>query len=55
MAPYSLATRQNDSGLNLLGTTTVPPLASVARVEATRPWTWKSGITHNETSAGVSA
>ena len=34
------------SGLNFAGTTTVPPLESVASVEATRPWTWNSGITH---------
>ena len=47
--------RQNDSGLNLSGTTTVPPVASVASVEATRPCTWKSGITHSDTSSGVSA
>ena len=47
--------RQNDSGLNLPGTTTVPPVASVASVEATRPCTWNSGITHSDTSSGVSA
>ena len=28
-----------------LGTTTVPPAASVDSVEATSPWTWNSGIT----------
>ena len=31
--------RQNVSGLNLPGTTTVPPEASVERVEATKPCT----------------
>ena len=55
VAPCSCATRQNDSGLNLPGTTTVPPVASVASVEATRPCTWNSGITHSDTSSGVSA
>ena len=55
VAPYSLAMRQNDSGLNLPGTTTVPPVARVASVEATSPWTWKSGITHSDTSSAVSA
>src|SRR6266851_5912644 len=55
VTPCSRAMRQNDRGLNLPGTTTVPPVESVARVEATRPCTWKSGITHIDTSAGPSA
>ena len=52
---WSRATRQNDNGLNLPGTTTVPPVASVASVDATSPCTWNNGITHNETSSFVSA
>jgi len=55
VTPWSRATRQNDSGLNFAGTTTVPPVASVASVEATRPCTWNNGITHNATSSAVSA
>src|SRR5438132_9240873 len=47
--------RQNASGLNLAGTTTVPPERKVASVEATKPWTWKSGMRHKETSWGDSA
>ena len=53
--PWSRAMRQNDSGLNFAGTTTVPPVASVASVDATRPWTWNSGITHSDTSSATSA
>ena len=37
---WSRAIRQNDNGLNLPGTTTVPPVARVASVEATRPCAW---------------
>src|SRR3954447_1172374 len=37
VTPWSLAVRQNDSGLNFEGTTTVPPDAKVASVDATRP------------------
>jgi hypothetical protein len=55
VAPWSRAICQNESGLNFVGTTTVPPVDSVASVEATRPCTWKSGITHNDTSFEVSA
>ena len=39
VAPCSCAVRQNYNGLNFPGTTTVPPLASVARVDATSPCT----------------
>ena len=53
VAPVSRTVRQNDSGLNLLGTTTVPPESSVESVDATSPCTWNSGITHSETSFGV--
>ena len=35
------------------GTTTVPPEANVARVEATKPWTWNNGIMQRDTSSGV--
>ena len=45
--------RQNDSGLNFAGTTTVPPVANVARVEATKPCTWKSRHHHSDTSSGT--
>ena len=55
VTPWSRATRQNASGLNFAGTTTVPPLESVASVEATKPCTWNSGITHIATSLAVSA
>ena len=34
--------------------TTVPPAASVASVEKTKPCTWKRGITQSETSLGPS-
>ena len=37
---------------NFAGTTTVPPVESVASVDATSPCTWKSGITRSETSLG---
>ena len=46
---------QKPIGLNLSGTTTAPPDASVARADATSPWTWNSGITHMETSPGPSS
>ena len=46
----SRTVRQKESGLNLPGTTMVPPERSVEIVEATRPCTWKSGIAHRETS-----
>ena len=36
----------------LCGTTTVPPVESVASVDATSPCTWNSGITHSDTSSG---
>jgi len=52
VAFVSRTVRQNESGLNLLGTATVPPESSVERVDATSPWTWNSGITHNATSSG---
>ena len=55
MTPCSFAMRQNDSGLNFAGTTTVPPVESVASVEATSPCTWNSGITQSDTSLGDSA
>ena len=51
----SRAVRQKASGLNRAGTTTVPPEARVARTEATRPCTWKSGITQSATSASPRA
>ena len=50
MAPCSFAVCQNESGLNFVGTTTVPPVDSVASVDATSPCTWKSGITQSDTS-----
>jgi hypothetical protein len=50
-----LAVCQNDSGLNFVGTTTVPPVDSVASVDAPSPCTWKSGITQSDTSLGDSA
>ena len=37
VAPESRTVRQNESGLNLLGTATVPPDCSVESVEATSP------------------
>src|SRR6185437_15079751 len=40
VAPESATVRQNDSGLNLLGTATVPPERSVESVDATSPCTW---------------
>ena len=40
-------------GWNPGGTTTVPPDAKVAIVEAISPWMWKSGMTHKATSSGV--
>src|SRR5438876_10050734 len=52
VALVSRTVRQNESGLNLLGTATVPPDSSVESVDATSPWTWNSGITHSETSSG---
>ena len=55
VAPTSCACPQNDSGLNLVGTTTVPPVESVASVEATSPCTWKSGMTHMATSSPESS
>src|SRR5688572_675874 len=55
VAPCSFAVCQNESGLNFVGTTTVPPVESVARVDATRPWTWKSGNTQSDTSLDESA
>ena len=39
VTPCSFATRQKESGLNLPGTTTVPPVESVASVDATSPCT----------------
>ncbi len=53
VAPVSLTVRQNDSGLNLFGTATVPPESKVESVDATSPCTWNSGITHSETSLSV--
>ena len=46
----SRTVRQKESGLNFPGTTMVPPERSVEIVEATRPWTWNSGMTQSETS-----
>jgi hypothetical protein len=37
VAPTSCACPQKESGLNLVGTTTVPPVESVASVDATSP------------------
>src|ERR1700736_644958 len=48
---YSLTIRQNPRGSNFFGATSVPPVNSVANVEATSPCTWKTGITHRETSS----
>src|SRR5665213_3709137 len=53
VAPVSLTVRQNDSGLNLFGTATIPPDNKVESVDATSPCTWNSGITHSETSLFV--
>ena len=55
VTPWSRTMRQNESGLNCAGTTTVPPVEKVASVDATRPCTWNSGITHSETSLGRQA
>ena len=49
----SFTTGQKFSGLKRGGATTVPPVCSVDSVEATSPCTWKSGMTHSETSSGV--
>ena len=51
----SRTVRQNESALNFAGTATVPPESSVESVDATRPWTWNSGITQSDTSSGESA
>src|SRR5437899_12633820 len=54
VTPCSRTVRQKLMGLNLPGTTTVPPVRKVESVEATRPCMWKSGITQSETSLAVS-
>src|SRR5271168_5115462 len=54
VAPESRTVRQKESGLNLLGTTTVPPESRVESVDAKRPWTWNRGITQSDTSCGES-
>src|SRR5258708_10045094 len=48
VAPVSLTALQNDSGLNLLGTATVPPESKVESVDATPPATRNNGITQND-------
>ena len=55
VAFVSRTVRQNESALNFAGTATVPPESNVDSVEATRPWTWKSGITQSDTSSGDKA
>src|SRR5216684_1125236 len=50
VASYRRASSQNADGRNL-GSTTVPPVDSVASTVATRPCTWKSGMTHIVTSS----
>ena len=44
---------QNESALNFTGATSVPPARKVDNVDAVKPCTWNSGITHIETSLGV--
>src|SRR5579864_3484881 len=51
---YCRTNRQNESGLNLVGTTIAPPLSKVASVDATSPCTWNSGMTQSATSSVVS-
>ena len=53
MTLCSFTTGQKFSGLKRGGATTVPPVCSVDSVEATSPCTWKSGMTHSETSSAV--
>ena len=55
VAPWRTASSQNALALKRGGVTTVPPECSVASVDASRPWTWKSGMTQRLTSSGVSA
>ena len=50
VTPWAAAWPQNRRGLKRRGTTTVPPAPSWASVEATRPWTWKSGMGQYDTS-----
>jgi hypothetical protein len=60
-AEYQVAANCSAAGQKVIasnppgGTTTVPPDANVAIVEAISPWMWKSGITHSATSSGVRA
>lgn len=53
--PVATNSAQNVPAENLGGMTTLPPERSGARKPARRPWTWKSGMTKNERSAGVSS
>ena len=53
VAPCSRAIGQKLKALKRGGTTTVPPDRNVDIVEATRPWMWKSGMTHSATSLAV--
>ena len=55
VAPVSRTVRQNESGLNLSGATTVPPESSVDSVDATSPCTWNSGMTQSETQVQSSS
>ena len=52
VAFVSRTVRQKDSALNFAGIATLPPESIVESVEATKPWTWNSGITQSETSSG---
>ena len=58
-AEYHVAARASAAAQNVMGsnppagTTTVPPLANVAMIDAIRPWMWKRGMTHRATSSGV--
>ena len=45
VAPCSVVSAQNALALNRGGTSTVPPDAKAASVEARRPWTWNRGMT----------
>ena len=53
VAPCRAVSSQNVDGRNR-GSTTVPPVDSVASTVATRPCTWNSGMTHVVTSSPCS-
>ena len=44
VAPWAAHSAQNALAEKRRGAITQPPEPSVASVEATSPWTWKSGI-----------